>query len=85
MSKQILAAATAAVGLVLLAGVSRALSAADEGPIPPLTVRCYYNGQTCDYSEERYGHWDDCDTTYPHTDIFTVTARSICGKYNEPA
>lgn len=84
MSKQILAAATAAVGLVLLAGVSRTLSAADEDAIPPLTVKCYYDGQTCDYPEERYGHWSDCDTTYPHASIFTVTARAICDKYNHP-
>lgn len=80
MSKQILAAAVAATGLLLLAGVTRTLTAADDG-FPPLTVKCSYTGATCDYPEGKYGVWSDCDTTYPQGMIYTRTALSICGTF----
>ena len=84
MSKQILAAAVAATGLLLLAGVTRSLAAADEEGVPPMIVKCSYTGATCDYSESIYGHWSECDTTYPHGMIYTRTALAICGKYSNP-
>jgi hypothetical protein len=84
MSKQILAATVAATGLLMLAGVTRSLSAADEGAIPPLIVKCTYNGSTCQYEGSNYGYWSGCDTTYPQGEIFTRSAASICETYHEP-
>lgn len=81
MSKQILAAAVAATGLFLLAGITRSLSAADDAGIPPMTIKCSYTGETCTYPEGNYGVWGDCDTTYPHGMIYTRSALLICGKY----
>lgn len=83
MSKYSFAAATAVLGLALVAGVTHRLTAADEGPIPPLTIMCYYNGTTCTYSTGNYGYWDQCDTTYPHTEMSTNMAKRICGRYNQ--
>ncbi len=81
MSKQILAATVAATGLLLLAGVTRSLAAADDDGFPPMTVKCSYTGATCEYEQSHYGTWSECDTTYPHTMIYTRTALAICGKY----
>lgn len=81
MSKQILAAAVAATGLLLLAGVTRSLAAADDQGFPPMSVKCSYTGPTCTYPEGKYGVWSDCDTTYPHGMIYTRTALAICGAF----
>jgi hypothetical protein len=84
MSKQILAATVAATGLLFIAGVTRSLSAAHEGPTPPDIVKCTYNGSTCEYEEGIYGYWSGCDTTYPQGKIFTRSAWAICETYHAP-
>jgi len=74
--------ASAAIGLALLAGVTRELmaSSTDATVIPPNSTNCYYHLWTCSYDGENY--WSGCNPDYPEGWIPTSTARMICSTYH---
>jgi len=73
--------ASAAIGLALLAGVTRELVAKPSSPVPPLGGSCLYFLYTCSYENGSY--WSDCTPGGSQGWIPTSFARIICATYNE--
>jgi hypothetical protein len=75
--------ASAAIGLALLVGVTRELTATTvpNAVIPPSGARCYYHLWTCSYTGEAY--WSDCSPDYPEGWITTQSAAIICTTYHD--
>lgn len=74
---------SAAIGLALLAGVTRELTARSVGGmVPPLGGSCYYFWYTCSYDTGAY--WDGCEPGYSAGMISSATAKAICTTYHQP-
>lgn len=81
MSKMPLIAATATLGLAIIAGAASSVTAETSGPIPPSGyINCYKNGTHCSYSGDNY--WSGCETRYAEGWIPTSTAILICATYH---
>ena len=81
MSKLPLIAATATLGLALVAGVTRSVTAETAGTTPPSdNVNCYYKLYHCSYDGSAY--WSGCDPRYGEGWIPTSAARSICRTFH---
>jgi hypothetical protein len=74
--------ASAAIGLALLAGVTREVTASTNGSVvvPPDNIRCYYHLWTCSYDGENY--WSGCNPAFPEGWITTAEAKLICTVYH---
>jgi hypothetical protein len=71
--------AFAAIGLAVLAGVGRQLSATEGGTYPPEGDHCYHNAGTCSYLDSM-GYWSSCSGGEGL--ISTTEAKGICSIYN---
>lgn len=78
MSKLPLLAATALVGLAIVAGTTRTVTA-ETATYPSDGIDCYYHLWHCSYDGEAY--WSDCDSGYGQGWIPTSAARRICRKF----
>jgi len=76
-----LMAASAAIGLALLAGVTHELTADTGDVVPPDNVSCYYHLWTCSYDGDAY--WSDCDPSFGEGWIPTSQAKIICVTYHD--
>ena len=75
--------ASAAIGLALLAGVTRELTAESAaGTVPPLGGSCYYYLYNCSYPDSN-AYWSGCEPGYAPGMIGTSSARMICTTFNE--
>jgi len=74
--------ASAAIGLALLAGVTRELIASSKVAtvVPPDNVGCYYHLWTCSYDGAAY--WSGCNPDFSEGWIPTSQARIICTTYH---
>jgi hypothetical protein len=72
--------ASAAIGLALLAGVTRELPAKSSLAVPPVHGQCMYYWYTCSYDDGSY--WSDCTPGGSAGYIPTEVARIICSTYN---
>lgn len=75
--------ASAAIGLGLLAGIARELTAQPKNnDVPPSGGSCYYFWYNCSYSSGAY--WTDCEPGGSPGMVPTSFARIICKVYVEP-
>lgn len=81
MSKLPLIVATAAIGLFLVAGSTRTVTAAQGGPTPPSDGQsCWYHLWHCSYDGSAY--WSDCNPNMGQGWIPTSVARQICREFH---
>lgn len=73
--------ASAAIGLALLAGATRELTADTGTTTPPDNVSCYYHLWNCSYDGD--GYWSNCNPNYGEGWIPTSQARIICTVYHD--
>ncbi len=68
-----------AIGLAVLAGVGRQLSATESNGYPDDNLQCYHNAGTCSYLDSM-GYWSGCRAGEGL--MTTNDAKSACAQYN---